>query len=110
MNTDKRIEHTPPSNSVEDLLQWIDEDVDNAFKRVLPPHDFGENEDAALIWQIVHDAGAHLSIQRAKINEMREALKRISEENYDDDDKSRHLRATIDRMKSIAESILKKTE
>lgn len=37
----------------------------------------------------------------------KEALKQISEENYDDDDKKHHLYATIDRMKSCADKALK---
>jgi hypothetical protein len=39
---------------------------------------------------------------------MLEMLTSISEENYDDDDKSRHLRTIIDRMKQGALHVIEK--
>jgi hypothetical protein len=40
--------------------------------------------------------------------DMIEMLTSISEENYDDDDKSRHLRTIIDRMKQGALHVIEK--
>jgi predicted RNase H-like nuclease (RuvC/YqgF family) len=57
-------------NSIEDILQWIDEDTDNAFQRLLPSDEYGEDEDASLLWQVIHDAGIYLK-----------QLKAVQEEN-----------------------------
>ena len=37
-----------------------------------------------------------------------EALQSIASENYDDDDKKRHLKSCIDRIKQVAEEAIKK--
>lgn len=57
-------------------------------------------------WQSI----AYYMVEYAKKQnkELIDALNSIASENYDDDDKKRHLRATIDRMKEAAsEAVVK---
>lgn len=56
------------------------------------------------------DADAEFIVRACNSHyELLEALKSISEENYDDDDKKHHLHAIIDRVKSIANNVLEKS-
>jgi hypothetical protein len=57
-------------NSIEDILRWMDEDVDPAFARLLPSEEYGENEDASLLWQIIKDSEVHLTTLIARVKEL----------------------------------------
>lgn len=61
--------------SIEDILQWMNEDVDNAFARLLPPDEYGENEDAHLLWDIIKNAQIHLQ-QAASLQKQVEELRK----------------------------------